>query len=356
MTEKEYRKIERESYSSLSLFSVDRKSYYRKYILKEKKKREEADHFVYGSLVDCLLFTPEEFDERFVVGTFNEPRPLMKKFVDNLVKHVIANPTKESFRSCLQWAYNDTKYDSTGNVVAFKTQSFEKVATEFQDDCGGYYDYLIDTIADQKMLISTEDYDKAKIAVNTLRTNTSTGPILLQETTNSISVFKQLVILYELKGVEFKSMLDLVIVDHDKRIVKFYDLKTTHNAEQFPFSYLKFNYYIQNGIYTKAVKEWMGQLGIENYSLQPMQFIVIDSYNYMEPLVYETDEDICVQSTFGFRKGGRHYKGVLQLVDELQWHKVSDIWTISYDNYQNHGIVKLKIEEDEERGEGVGTF
>lgn len=350
MTEKEYREIDRESYSSVALFSVDRKSYYRKYIIKEKKKREEADHFVYGSLVDCLLFTPDEFDERFVVGTFSEPRPLMKKFVDKLVSHVISNPTEDSFRSCLQWAYNDTKYDSLGNAVAFKTQSFVSVVAEFEKDCGDYYDYLIDSIVDQKLLISTEDYDKAKIAVNTLRINKTTGPIILTEPTNSIQVLHQLVVLYEIGGIPFKSMLDLVIVDHQKGTIKPYDLKTTHNAEQFAYSYLKYNYHIQHGVYTLAISEWAKQNGLD-YTIEPFEFIVIDSYNYMDPLIYTTDAKLLRNSLLGFTSNGKVHKGVMKLVKELKWHKEEDLWGISYDNYHNGGIVELIINGDEE-GEG----
>lgn len=312
---------------------------------------------IYGSLVDCLLFTPDEFDDRFVIGDFDIPTPQMKIFTENLVIRVYENSQlpddrKESFEETFRWAYNDTKYDAHGNEVAFKLKSMtvEAVMEKFEKECRGYYDYLIDVRVGGKMLATQEMYSKARLAVDRLIMSAITGPIISQENDYNIDVYKQLIILFEYMGIPFKSMVDLVHVNHSNRTIQPYDLKTTHNAEEFPHSYIKFNYYIQAGVYHLAIHAWACQQGLQDYKILPMAFIVTDSYNYMSPLVYITADTNLRESIYGFTIGNRKYRGTDELLEELKWHKENGTWDISYTNYRNKGVVKLKPFEDEDNG------
>lgn len=53
------------NYSALKLFSVCPRLYYEQYVTKTYVE-PERDYFVYGSLVDCMLTTPEQLTKRFV--------------------------------------------------------------------------------------------------------------------------------------------------------------------------------------------------------------------------------------------------------------------------------------------------
>lgn len=361
LTEKEYRNLERDSYSSLSLFANDRKAYYRKYIRKEIVDTKESPQLIYGSLVDCLLFSPLEFDNRFIVGDFDIPTAQLKAFTENLVKRVYENEKldesrkEKDFKTLMLWAYNDTKYDENGNEVAFrqKYMTLDIVIEKFNKECTRYYDYLIDTQIAGKSLITQENYSKARLAVDKLRYSTVTGPIILQENNFDIEVQKQLIILFDHNGLPLKSMLDLVHIDHSKKIIYPYDLKTTHNAEEFSHSYLKFNYYIQAGVYHLALKHWVIQRGYQDYTINPIKFIVIDSYNYMAPLIYTTNSINLLESLTGFYLGKR-YRGVSELISDLQWHKENDIWDISKVNYCNNGNVNLAPFNDNNWEESEG--
>lgn len=309
----------------------------------------------YGRLVDCLLFTPSDFDSRFIVGDFDVPTAQMKTFTENLVKRVYENSKlaverQESFETVARWAYNDTKYDESGVEVAFKQKHMtpETVLDKFNKECTRYYDYLIDTQVAGKLLVTQDMYNKAKLAVDKLRYSSITGPIILQEDDFNISVHKQLTVLFDYRGLPFKSMVDLVHVNNDSRTIQPYDLKTTHNAEEFPHSYIKFNYYIQAGVYYLAIKQWAIDNNLEDYEILPISFIVIDSYNYMSPLIYTTDRNNLSESIHGFTIGNKEYRGIFRLMNELWWHKQNDIWDISYINYGNNGVVKIKPFEDED--------
>src|SRR5882762_7027574 len=101
MTEREYRALDIDSYSSIKAFLDDRKKYYRKFILKEVIKEEESDELVFGSLVDCLLFTPSEYESRYVLSLSQVPTGQYSKFVTALWTATLnsTNPDGEVTRS-----------------------------------------------------------------------------------------------------------------------------------------------------------------------------------------------------------------------------------------------------------------
>lgn len=349
ITEKEYRRIQRNSYSSLSLFLSDRKAYYKKYVMWEVVPEKQTPQLTYGSLVDCLLFTPQDLDDRFVVSTAMEPKPQIAEFTRNLVKRVLEAKQEDYDGVSLSLAYNDTKYDKFGNKVAFKSDSFDTVRSKFENTALEYYRQLLD-LGVGKLLITLEEYDKAELACETLRNHPTIGPIINRTSGMGIDVYKQAIIEFEYLGMEFKSMIDLLHVDHNNKLVTFYDLKTAWNVEEFGYNYLKYKYYIQAAIYYHAVLSWIRTNNLDGYRLLPIQFIVCDSFNYMIPLIYETNMDNLREGIYGFNINGRYYRGIVAAIEDIKWHTEKYVWNISRLNSESRGIVQLKTFEDENSG------
>lgn len=65
MTRAEYEALPYAHYSGLRMFLTCPRLYYERYIEKSYSEPEQ-DYFVYGSLVDCLVTTPDELNERFI--------------------------------------------------------------------------------------------------------------------------------------------------------------------------------------------------------------------------------------------------------------------------------------------------
>lgn len=356
ISEKEYRLIDRDSYSSLACFNNDRRKYYRRYIMKEVGVDNTNKTLIYGSLVDCLLFTPHEYEDRFVHIDFEMPTPQMKTFTEKLAIRVLENnrldqQRREEVVTLMSWAYNDTKFDDNGVEVAFKRQDFGTTVKKFDSGCDRYLQYLIDTMGSGKMLVDSEMFNRAEEAVKKLRYSTVVGPVINQETESGIDVYDQLIVLYEVLGTPFKSMMDKVIVNHDKKTIQLYDLKTSSSVEEFGSSYLKFSYYIQAGVYYQACVAWKYQMGWGDYVVLPIKFIVIDGSNYLDPLLYTTSAQNLRQSLYGFSVGNKEYRGIIELINDLRWHKENDIWGISKNNYINGGILPLTVYEDRDREE-----
>jgi hypothetical protein len=138
LDEKAYRKLSRDSYSSIKDFLEDRKKYYKKYVLKEKVVDEVSSAMIFGNLVDCLLLEPHTFDEKFYVAQCQCPPPQMKRLAEALFERSVADAEedgtlKTDLDVLLTYAYNDVKYDREGNDVAFrrKGQTIDTVKKEF---------------------------------------------------------------------------------------------------------------------------------------------------------------------------------------------------------------------------------
>ena len=124
-TEKEYRAVNMDSSSSLKEFSVDRRKYYKKYILGENTEEKDTQAALMGRVVETLLMEPEEFDNRFYMSSLvSAPTGLMLEFVEALYKYTVEATDEEgnvtrSFEDISREAYVASgfkiKYDAVIN-------------------------------------------------------------------------------------------------------------------------------------------------------------------------------------------------------------------------------------------------
>jgi hypothetical protein len=83
-------------------------------------------------------------------------------------------------------------------------------------------------------------------------------------------------------------------------------------------------------------------LGLDGYHVEYPKFIVCDSTNYMNPLIYTLTLEDLEEALDGFTHKGRTYPGVEQIVKDLQWAKETDTWNISKSRYESGGVVNIK--------------
>src|SRR5437016_2202117 len=129
LSEKQYRELEIDSYSTLKVFIEDRKRYYRKFVLKDPLPEDETPYTIFGSLVDCLVFKPEEFEDKFALAVTQPPTGQYGKFVEQLMKVTLRSinsrgEVTRDLEDMMLDAYNEVKFDKDHNVVDFKRDSF----------------------------------------------------------------------------------------------------------------------------------------------------------------------------------------------------------------------------------------
>jgi len=339
-----YREITLDSSSSLKDFLLDRKKYYRKYILHEEIEDKDSQAITMGKLVETLLMEKDEFDNRFHMSAcINSPTGLMLEFVEALYA-VTKESTDEDgvvtrdFADLLKDAYLKS---------GFKI-SQEQVIKKFQgSDAEIYYNEIRSVRSNNLIVVTTKDIDNAERIVEELRVNPVTSGIVNLTSSGRYTVINQAQVEnYEYNGMQFKSMIDKVIIDHQKHTIQVYDLKCVWAVEGFYEEYYLYRRsYIQAYLYYIAALQLVknnSDFDDEPYTVLPPCFIVCDSTNYYNPLIYQLTIEDLKDAVSGFEFKGRFYKGVNDIIVDLKWALKNNTWNISRENYLSNGIVKLK--------------
>jgi hypothetical protein len=140
-------------------------------------------------------------------------------------------------------------------------------------------------------------------------------------------------------------MLDKVIVNHKRKTIQPYDLKCTWNVENFYEEYYLYRRaYIQAYLYYHAARSLTINQNSELYGYEVLipRFIVCDSTNYYNPLIYTLTGEDLLDAYEGFEHKGKKYPGVGGLIKDLQWAIENNIWNISRQNYINNGVLNIK--------------
>ncbi len=352
MTEQVYRSLEIDSYSTIKVFIEDRKKYYRKFVIKEPLPEDETTYTIFGGLVDCLKFTPEAFEDRYALSVSQLPTGQYGKFVDQLMKVTLrsineAGEVTRDLEDMMFDAYNEVKHDRDGNVVDFKRDSFEKVKEKFiGSNLEIHYRQLRESHG--KTVIDISTLENAQAVVRELNSNPITRDIITCSTNSRFTVYDQFPIIGSVvydgnEPYRLKCLVDRLIIDHEQKVIKIYDLKTVWDNEgEFLHNYFKYKYYIQMALYYYLVYQWSrSEEEIKDYEVSFPEFIAVDSSNYKSPLIYTTDSENYRQGLHGFTIRSKSYPGVLKAVGDLIWHKETGIWNISKDSYLAGGIVKV---------------
>jgi hypothetical protein len=329
-----------DSSSSLKEFSQNRKKYHKKYILNEAVEEEDSKASVIGRLVETLLLEDHLFDSKFHMSVITStPTGLMLEFVEALYKHS-AGATNEdgiltrSFEDLCKDAYVDS---------GFKIKLDAVLGKFIGSDAEVYYKEIREVRSKGLTVVTTQDVTNAEKIVTELKTNNITSEIVNLVNSSQYSVHNQLQVEgYDIFGHMFKSMMDMVHVDHANKIVQVYDLKCTWAVENFYDEYYLYRRaYIQGFLYHKAAESWASEMGYGDYKILYPKFIVCDSTNYSSPLVYAMSDINMQDALNGFEHKGRNYPGVASLIEDLDWAIENDKWNISKENYINNGVVKL---------------
>ena len=342
-TEANYRALMLDSSSSLKDFSMDRRKYHKKYILNEDVAEKENLAANMGRIVETLLMEPEEFDGRFYLSSIaSAPTGLMLDFVEALYKFTIeatdefGNVTKD-FETISRDAYAES---------GFKIK-YEAVLAKFiGSDAELYYKEIREIRTKGLTVVTTKEVTNAEKIVEELKTNPVTAEVVNLVSSSRWEVMNQLQVEgYTVDGHQFKSMMDKVVIDHDQKTIQVYDLKCTWSVENFLEEYYLYRRsYIQAYLYFKACISMAldSQNSCHGYMVHTPKFIVCDSTNYMNPLIYQLWDTDIDDAYNGFEHKGRTYPGVKQLIEDLKWAQENNVWNISRENYLSNGVVNIR--------------
>lgn len=269
----------------------------------------ESASLLFGSAVDCIITEGSKaFDERFVVADLG-----------NLVA------SQMSFTQALYNRYSDTykNLEDIPNediIAASVEQSFqlnwkpETRARIIKENCSQYYNLL--QLTKTKQLLNSSVYQEVLDAVDALKTSAATSFYFKENSPfdKSIERFYQLKFKATISGIDFRIMMDLVIVNHNTKTITPCDLKTSsHKEYEFYKSFMDWKYYLQAKLYTAVLKQNLIGTEYEDYTIKPYKFIVVNKES-LTPLVWEFDDSLNLDS---FYINDTEYRGPVEIAKEL---------------------------------------
>jgi len=341
-TEAGYRAIVMDSSSSLKEFSMDRKKYHRRYVLREEIRDKTVLAIMMGNLVETLLLEPDLFDEKFYMSAcVNPPTGLMLAFVEALYQEAKEATDEEGVVGATFQYMAEEAYKRSG----FKTK-IEGVIKKFgETDAVVYFEEICKVRTNNLTVVNTQDVTNAKKIVEELKNNPITKNLVTLHAGKRYTMLDQYQVEgYDYLGHKFKSMMDRVIIDHEERSIQVMDLKCTWSVENFYTEYyLLRRSYIQALLYFNAcihMRDTNPEL--EGYTVNYPMFLVCDSINYFSPLVYTLDQSDIEDAITGFKHNNKIYPGVKEIISNLKWAISNDIWNISKSAHDAGGTMNIK--------------
>lgn len=323
--EKEYRADkEAYNYSKIADFLKSSPNIWKMEHIDKTKVKETSDDMLFGSMVDCHLFTHSEFNKRFALCSAPVPTASIIRFVDELISLIdISNGLKEGM---FEEAYNN---------AGIKNPKFPKFMENFNgSDSEVYFAERLESKGKTVYDISVEERKK-RVCDN------------LIFNPNSKHYFNgslhQLAIKFSYKGILMRVMLDGVKIDDKRKEILPWDLKVTAKPlNKFDRTFLDMKYYIQQAMYTAGVKAW-AEVHYPDYKVLDYEFVVTDNYGYLDPVVFKIHPPEGQSFMYNFDVRGYTYKGVIPTIEEIEWHIKNDVWTSSKEVRDNKGKMIIQL-------------
>ena len=319
--EKFYQKKFYFSYSGLNKLLYSPALFYNHYVLNQREDSKDA-HLVGGSVLHCLLFEPETYDDKFISMPGKFPTDSQRKIIDNI------------FRIHLSYGNNSLLLEDystdiltqllTANLYqALKTdaQRLEKILTEENKE---YFEFLKQSL--DKTVVDQPTLDGCKAQVEILKSNKDVRALLQldkSEEDDHIEVYNELSVQMDHDQLPFglHGILDNVVVDKESKTIFVNDLKTTGKSIQdFPEAVEYYKYWIQGVMYlVLAAEKFLKELPDSHQWRVQVTFIVIDKYNLVYP--FQVSEESMSQWRKDFRK-------ILKIAE---WHYKNKKFDLPYD-------------------------
>jgi len=276
VTEPEYRADPALSQSTLSKYERDGFS-----SLDTLFEHISTPSLVFGSMVDELITGDRNsFDKRFLVAEF----PKLETMEETAVNALIAQyGDKHKTMNSLQESDIVPVLDSCGFYTRWGTE--KRISKITKNACKDFY--RLSCAYSDKQIVSQADYDDAEACACALHEAPGTS-VYFDKDTENVKRYYQLKFKGTIDGIEYRGMLDLVIVDYSRKTVIPCDLKTTSSFEyEFYHSVLHWRYDIQARLYWRLLRMAMDADDyFKDFKLAPFRFICINRRK-RQPLVWE---------------------------------------------------------------------
>ena len=278
VSEEEYRADNALSYSILSRYEKEGFNN-----LDKLFDKIDSSSLVFGSVVDTLITgTSEDFNDNFFVAELTAPpSDTLVTIVDRLFT------TFSKKYKLLTDIPDNVLLESISDIQWNNLWKPETRAKKIKEECAGYYNLL--NLAGDRKIISSALLGDATNTVDKLKSSSATKFYFEPNNVfdNNIERYYQLKFKATFDNVDYRCMVDELVVIHDKKLIVPVDLKTSSKCEwDFYKSFINWNYAIQARLYWRIIRDNLDKDPyFKDFTLVDYKFIVANKRT-LTPLVW----------------------------------------------------------------------
>jgi hypothetical protein len=309
------------SYSGLNKLLYSPAAFYNHYVLNQREDSKDA-HLIGGSVLHCLLFEPDTYDDKFISLPGKLPTDSQKKIIDNIFKyHLTLGNNSLLLEDYSQDILTQLLTANLYQNLKTDAQRLEKILTE---DNKEYFEFLKKSL--DRSVVDEPTLSGCKVQVEILKNNKDVRALLQLDKTEEddhIEVYNELQIQMDHEQLPFglHGFLDNVVVDKESKTIFVNDLKTTGKSIQdFPEAVEYYKYWVQAVIYlVLAAEKFLKDVPDRHEWNVQVTFIVIDKYNLVYP--FQVSDESMSQWKKDFR----------EILKVAQWHYENKKFDLPYD-------------------------
>jgi hypothetical protein len=294
-----------------------------------ERSKLSGEGITIGGLVDLLLFEPDKFKSNYYIFNAKVPTASLKDLADIITSGFNEIPDRTE-------VFHVAKGANLWSKVVKEDTYYNKF------DTPDFWSYLKAVFESKgKTIVTPEDKELAESIVEVLKNHKYSKGIVAYPNKDE-DKYVQLELNFTYNQFAFKGLVDLVIVNHKDKTIQFIDLKTgSNNATQFSSSFVKYRYYLQAALYRIGASSFISEYKLHGYKVLPFKFLYIGRFEKI-PLVYKVTEKWHQAAINGFTtKAGYKYRGLDDLLDDIEWHWTNKEFNLTADIINNNGEVEI---------------
>lgn len=259
-----------------------------------KEDKKPKIQFLIGSLVDCLITTPELVNDWFYISQIEKyPAPQIKEVFDTYYAKLVEDEVN------IEW--NDALLLETYRQVSNSRKKDETVLEDLKKE-EEYWNDL--SIANGRSIVSQEYWNRCNLVASSLMSNPEVNKYIVDDLFQEVMFQAPLYWKYTSIDGEVskdcKGLLDCYIMNHKEKTVQIVDIKTTSDSlDGWKYNIARrFRYDFQLSYYFYGMQKYI-DANLPGYrQLNPV--LIVENVNYYgKPRIYElTDDDLYI-GTYG---------------------------------------------------------
>jgi hypothetical protein len=275
------------SYSGLNKLAFSPATFYMHYVMGQKEDTIDKN-MIEGSLIHCLLLTPEKFEEMFVISSDDLPSDNPRTVLHTVFNHYKELKATGDSRENLE-EFSSAILDVLKDVNLYQSlktdgQRIDKMITAKHI---AYWEYM--KKSEGRIVIDDDTYNFCKAVVEKITATSSVMDVMgfFADSFSPVEKHNELQLVKFADNPYFglRGIVDNLVVDHTAKEIRVNDLKkTSKTISQFADSIEYYNYWIQAAIYKKLVEHVYTQHAkYKDYKIT-FRFLVVDPFMQIAPI------------------------------------------------------------------------